>query len=194
MLIRRTVPLLAAALLPLSLSGQAPPAEFQPWLDSLAHAPQADRIAADVRTLVDFGTRHTASDTLSDTRGIGAARRWIHAEFERISANCGGCLDVRYVHHLVTGTPRGRLTHDTDVVSVIAIQWGTTHRDQMVIMSGDIDSRISDVRNATDDAPGANDNASGMAGTLEAARVLSGRRFPNTIVYAGLAEIGRAHV
>src|SRR5690606_25362358 len=80
----RTV-LLATLLIPTVARGQAPPAEWQPWLDSLAHAPRAERIEQDVRTLVGFGTRHTASDTVSTTRGIGAARRWIHAEFERIS-------------------------------------------------------------------------------------------------------------
>ncbi|HPF61267.1 MAG TPA: M28 family peptidase [Gemmatimonadales bacterium] len=182
----RTV-LLATLLIPTVARGQAPPAEWQPWLDSLAHAPRAERIEQDVRTLVGFGTRHTASDTVSTTRGIGAARRWIHAEFERISSACGGCLEVRYVRSLVRGTPNGRLREDTEIVSVIAIQWGTMRPREWVIMSGDIDSRVSDVRNAVEDSPGANDNASGMAGTLEAARVLSQRRFPGTIVYAGLA-------
>jgi hypothetical protein len=172
---------------PAAAAAQAPPATWQPWLDTLAHAPRADRLGADVATLVGFGTRHTASDTVSPTRGIGAARRWIHAEFERIGAACGGCLDVRYVRSTVAGSPNGRLQEDTEIISVIAIQWGTTRRGDWVIMSGDIDSRISDVRNAVDDAPGANDNASGMAGVLEAARVLSPRRFPGTIVYAGLA-------
>src|SRR5690606_1775374 len=104
-----------------------------------------------------------------------------------ISSACGGCLEVRYVRSLVRGTPNGRLREDTEIVSVIAIQWGTMRPREWVIMSGDIDSRVSDVRNAVEDSPGANDNASGMAGTLEAARVLSQRRFPGTIVYAGLA-------
>lgn len=156
-------------------------------LDSIAAAPSAERLERDIRTLAGFGTRHTMSDTVSPTRGIGAARRWIFAEFTRISAACGGCLDVRYVRGTVEGRPQTRYPRTTDVVSVIAIQWGTTHRDRWVMMSGDIDSRISDVLNATDDSPGANDNASGMAGTIEAARVLSQHRFPKTIVYAGLA-------
>lgn len=181
------LPAIALSLGALPLVGQAPPATYLPWLDSLAHAPEATRIEQDIRTLVGFGTRHTASDTLSTTRGIGAARRWIHSEFERISAACGGCLDVRYVRSIVRGTPTGRLTHDTEIVSVIAIQRGTLRPDHLIMMSGDIDSRVSDVRNATSDAPGANDNATGMAGAIEAARVLSRRRFPNTIVYAGLA-------
>lgn len=156
-------------------------------LDSIAAAPSAERLERDIRTLAGFGTRHTMSDTLSPTRGIGAARRWIFAEFTRISAACGGCLDVRYVHGTVEGRPQTRYPRTTNVVSVIAIQWGTTHRDRWVMMSGDIDSRISDVLNATDDSPGANDNASGMAGTIEAARILSQHRFPKTVVYAGLA-------
>ncbi|HET9066375.1 MAG TPA: M28 family peptidase [Gemmatimonadales bacterium] len=181
------LPLPTALLLAVPLTAQAPPAVHQPWLDSLAHAPQSARIERDIRTLVGFGTRHTASDTVSTTRGIGAARRWIHAEFERISAACGGCLEVRYVRSMVQGSPSGRLTDDTEIVSVIAIQRGTRRPGTVVLMSGDIDSRVSDARNATDDAPGANDNASGMAGAIEAARVLSTRRFPNTIIYAGLA-------
>lgn len=181
------LPTTAVLLLANPLAAQAPPAVYQPWLDSLAHAPQAARIEQDIRTLVGFGTRHTASDTISTTRGIGAARRWIHAEFERISAACGGCLDVRYVQSSVKGSPTGRLTDDTEIVSVIALQRGTLRPDHIIMMTGDIDSRVSDVRNATDDAPGANDNATGMAGAIEAARVLSTRRFPNTIIYAGLA-------
>jgi hypothetical protein len=156
-------------------------------LDGIASSPSAARLEADIRTLAGFGTRHTSSDTTSATRGIGAARRWIFAEFQRISAACGGCLDVRYVRGTVRGAPNTRYLRDTEVVSVIAIQWGTTHRNRWVMMSGDIDSRISDVNNATDDSPGANDNATGMAGTLEAARLLTPHRFGKTIVYAGLA-------
>jgi hypothetical protein len=127
------------------------------------------------------------SDTLSDTRGIGAARRWIFAEFEKIGAACGGCLEVRYVQGVVPGRPNTRITSDVNVVSVIAIQRGTTFPDRWVMMSGDIDSRVSDASNATADSPGANDNASGLAGTIEAARVLTRYRWPKTIVYAGLA-------
>src|SRR5690606_5432580 len=147
--------------------------------------PSAARIERDIRTLVSFGTRHTLSETESDTRGIGAARRWIHAEFERISAECGGCLEVRYSRAVVSGETR--IPDPVEVVSVIAIQRGTADPNRYVIMSGDIDSRVSDPMNATDDSPGANDNASGVAGVIEAARVLSQRRFDATIVYAALA-------
>ena len=154
-------------------------------LHEIAAAPSAERIEADIQTLVGFGTRHTLSETESDTRGIGAARRWIHAEFERISRDCGGCLEVSYVSGTVSGETR--IPNPVDVVSVIAVQRGTNDPNRYVIMSGDIDSRISDPMNFTDDSPGANDNASGLAGTLEAARVLSKRKFGATIVYAALA-------
>jgi hypothetical protein len=162
-----------------------PPPADNPLLDEIATAPSATRIERDVRTLVGFGTRHTLSDTVSETRGIGAARRWVHAEFERISHDCGGCLEVRYVSGTVKGEPR--IPGPVEVVSVIAIQRGTSDPNRYVIMSGDIDSRVSDIMDATSDAPGANDNASGLAGTLEAARVLSRHHFGATIVYAALS-------
>ncbi len=145
----------------------------------------AARIEADIERLVGFGTRHTLSETQSETRGIGAARRWIQAEFEAISAECGGCLEVITVSDFVEG--QERIPERTEVVSVVAIQRGRLDTDRMVMMSGDIDSRVSDPLNGTDDSPGANDNASGMAGVLEAARVLSKEKFAGTIVYAGLS-------
>lgn len=145
----------------------------------------ADRIEADVAKLVSFGTRHTLSETESDTRGIGAARRWIFEEFERISADCGGCLEVMYVSDTIGG--ERRIPDPVEVVSVVAIQRGTNDPNRMVMMSGDIDSRVTDPLDGTSDSPGANDNASGMAGVIEAARVLSQHEFPGTIVYAGLS-------
>ncbi len=147
----------------------------------------AARMERDVRTLVDFGTRHTLSDTLSSTHGIGAARRWVHAEFQRISQACGGCLDVEYQPYLVKADPRSRIEQDTWVVSVSATLRGTTQPDHYVLMSGDIDSRVSDVMNDTAYSPGANDNASGLAGTLEAARVMTKHRYDRTIVFAALS-------
>jgi hypothetical protein len=154
---------------------------------TIAEAPSADRLAADIQTLVDFGTRHTLSDTVSTTRGIGAARRWIKAEFERISAACDGCLEVFYQDTLVPAEGNRRIPEDTRIVNVVAIQRGTQYPDRYVMMSGDIDSRVSDPLNGTDDSPGANDNASGMAGAIEAARVLSQYEFPTSIIYVGLS-------
>lgn len=151
---------------------------------AIGTAPSAARIEADVRALVGFGTRSTLSDWKSETRGIGAATRWTKARFEQISRDCGGCLEVIEVGDTVTGE---RIPKPTRVVNVIAIQRGSADPTRVVMMSGDLDSRVTDVMNATDDAPGANDNASGLAGALEAARVLSHYKFPATIVYAALS-------
>lgn len=162
-----------------------PPPEDLAALRDIVAAVSAERVEADIRRLADFGTRHTLSDTLSDTRGIGAARRWIKAEFDRISLACGGCLEVSYQTSLVGGTDR--IPDTTAVVNVLAIQRGTTDPGRYVVMSGDIDSRASDALDGVSDAPGANDNASGMAGVLEAARVLSQYRFNGSVIYVGLS-------
>ncbi len=188
----RTASLVVIAVL-LSTAGAAsqevepPPPPTDPRIHQIMDDVSADRIEEDIRTLAGFGTRHTLSDTVSDTRGIGAARRWIKAEFDRISADCGGCLEVFYQRDLVEGEEGGRIPEDTWVVNVVAIQRGTTHPDRYVIMSGDIDSRVSDALDSTSDSPGANDNASGMAGAIEAARVLSPYQFEKSIIYTGLS-------
>ena len=145
------------------------------------------RLENDIRKLADFGTRHTLSDTLSETRGIGAARRWIKSQFETISNECFNCLEVFYQKNYFTPEDGDRIVKPVWINNVVAIQRGKTHPNRFIIMSGDIDSRISDPTNYKDDSPGANDNASGMAGTIEAARVLSNYTFENSIVYVGLA-------
>ncbi|MCR9262677.1 MAG: M28 family peptidase [Flavobacteriaceae bacterium] len=147
----------------------------------------AERIEKDVTTLVNFGTRHTLSDTLSQARGIGAARRWIKSEFEKISSNCKDCLEVFYQKDLIKKGEGARIVKDVWVVNVVAIKRGTKYPNRFIIMSGDIDSRVSDPNNFTSDSPGANDNASGMAGTLEAARVLSQYSFESSIIFVGLS-------
>lgn len=147
----------------------------------------ADRLETDISKLAGFGTRHTLSDTLSETRGIGAARRWIKAEFETISEDCNGCLDVFYQKDLVKAEGNQRITKDVWVVNVVAVQKGTKYPNRYIIMSGDIDSRVSDPNDYTSDSPGANDNASGMAGAIEAARILSKYTFESSIVYLGLS-------
>jgi len=160
--------------------------EISEKLYKIAEAPSADRIEKDIVKLVGFGTRHTLSDTVSQTRGIGAARRWIKSEFDNISKACDNCLDVKFQRNLVPKDDR-RIIRDTWVVNVLAIQKGTQFPERYVIMSGDIDSRVSDPNNFTSDSPGANDNATGMAGTIEAARVLSKYKFPVSIIYVGLS-------
>jgi len=150
-------------------------------------AVSAERIKNDIKTLADFGTRHTLSDTVSNTRGIGAARRWIKSEFDNISKDCGNCLEVFYQSDLVEKGRNQRIVHDVMVVNVVAIQRGTKFPNRFIIMSGDIDSRVSSPTDFTSDSPGANDNASGMAGTIEAARVLSNHKFESSIIYVGLS-------
>ncbi|WP_149276137.1 M28 family peptidase [Pareuzebyella sediminis] len=147
----------------------------------------ADRIKKDVTRLVNFGTRHTLSDTLSQNRGIGAARRWIKKEFEKISGNCGGCLEVSYQKNWVKKGENDRIIRDVWIINVLAIKRGTKYPNRYIIMSGDIDSRVSDANNYHSESPGANDNASGMAGTLEAARVLSKYDFESSIIFTGLS-------
>lgn len=153
----------------------------------IVEAVSADRIESDIKTLAGFGTRNTLSDTVSTTRGIGAARRWIKDEFDRISEDCGGCLEVSYHRTLLKKEDSGRIGRDVWIVNVIAIKRGTEHPNRYVMMSGDIDSRASNTLDGETDAPGANDNASGMAGTLEAARVLSNYDFSTSIIFAGLS-------
>jgi hypothetical protein len=158
-----------------------------PRIREIARSASPDRIEGDIRRLAAFGTRHTLSDTLSSTRGIGAARRWIHAEFERISASCGGCLEVTYVSEVLPAGSRPRIPRDVNVVNVVAVQRGRTEPDRRVIVQGHYDSRVTNVLDDTSDAPGANDNGSGTAAVLEAARVLTRHTFDATIVYAALA-------
>ncbi|MEL7005164.1 MAG: M28 family peptidase, partial [Bacteroidota bacterium] len=147
----------------------------------------ADRLESDIRTLAGFGTRNTFSDTVSNTRGIGAARRWIKAQFDQISKDCGGCLEVFYQKDFVTKEGNRRVPKDAWVVNVVAIQRGTDNPNNFIMMSGDIDSRASNTMDFETDAPGANDNATGMAGSIEAARVLTKYKFSNSIVYVGLS-------
>jgi hypothetical protein len=143
-----------------------------------------ERLRADVESLVGFGTRHTLSSADHPTRGIGAARRWGASQFAAASRDCGGCLEIVYPERMVTGR---RIPEPALIQNVVAIQRGTERPNEVVIIQGHIDSRVSDSMNADADAPGANDNASGTALTIEAARALSQHSFPTTIVYALLS-------
>lgn len=142
------------------------------------------RLRGDVETLVGFGTRHTLSQQDDPKRGIGAAVDWGLAEFERISAQCGGCLTVVAPERMVSGN---RIPTPVRLRNAVAIQRGTERPDEVVIVQGHIDSRVSDVLDWQSDAPGANDDASGTVLAIEAARILSQRKYPTTIVYALLS-------
>ncbi|WP_332640777.1 M28 family metallopeptidase [Brevundimonas sp.] len=175
---------LAGLVLSASAASAQAPVEEQALLHQLAGDVQPERMRGDIQALVGFGTRHTLSETRSDTRGIGAARRWAQAQFEAISRDCNGCLTVVTPSDTVTGP---RVPTPTEVVDIVAIQRGTGDPNRVIIISGHIDSRVTDVMNFTSDAPGANDDASGVAAVLEAARVLSKHRFDATLVFAALS-------
>ena len=142
------------------------------------------RLRADVEAMVRFGTRHTLSEQDSKTRGIGAAIRWGAAQFRAIGRQCGNCLTVELPETMASGD---RIPVPTRLVNAVAIQRGSERPNEVVIVQAHIDSRASDVMDAKSEAPGANDNASGSALVLEAARVLLQRRYPATIVYALLS-------
>ncbi|WP_296716556.1 M20/M25/M40 family metallo-hydrolase [Erythrobacter sp.] len=167
--------LLLAALLASPLSAQTHPAE----------AVSEERLKGDVEKLVSFGTRHTLSSQDDPDRGIGAAVDWGLAEFKRIGAKCGGCLEVLPVSDTITAAPR--IPTPTLVRNAVAIQRGSERPNEVVIVQGHIDSRVSDPLDFTSDAPGANDDGSGTALVLEAARALSGTQYPSTIIYALLS-------
>jgi len=154
-------------------------------LYTIAESTSATRIENDIRRLVGFGTRHSLSDPEDNFRGIGAARRWIKSEFDAISEACGGCLEVYFQGKTISGEPR--IPEPTEIVNVIAVLKGESDANRYLIMSGDIDSRVSDPLDGESDSPGANDNATGMAGTIEAARVLSRYKFPASIIFVGLS-------
>ncbi|MGN6498870.1 MAG: M20/M25/M40 family metallo-hydrolase [Tsuneonella sp.] len=165
-----------AAILPLALLAAPLAAADDPSL-----AVSEARLRADVDALVGFGTRHTLSVQDDPHRGIGAARKWGEAEFRKTSKACGGCLTVVLPEKMVSGE---RAPKPVRLVDVVAIQPGSERPNEVVIVEGHIDSRVSDVMDAASDAPGANDDGSGTALVLEAARVLSRHKYPTTIVYA----------
>ena len=143
--------LLAAALLALASSAQAQrqrrsPATPPAPLSALAAEVSQDRLRATVERLVGFGTRHTLSARDHPTRGIGAALRWTEQEFGRFSRDCGGCLQVIRTGDTVTRPPR--IPNPTLVENVVAIQRGTEFPNRVVIITGHIDSRVTDPLNA----------------------------------------------
>lgn len=149
-----------------------------------AEAVSEDRLHSDVEALAGFGTRHTLSGPADPARGIGAARSWATAQFEQIGQTCGNCLQLVHPQRMETAP---RIPQGVLIQNVVAIQRGTERPDEVVIVQAHIDSRASDVMDAASDAPGANDNASGTALVIEAARVLSAQQYPSTIVYAVLS-------
>jgi len=151
----------------------------------------ADRIRQTIEKLVSFGNRSTISPqdegSITAGKGIGAAREWIKSEFERYSRDCGGCLEVKTDDFVEP--PGDRIKEPTRIVNVYAVLRGADpgQANRIVLVSGHYDSRNSDTFNGTDPAPGANDDGSGTAVSLECARVLSKYKFPATIIFLTVA-------
>lgn len=138
-------------------------------------------IEATIRKLVSFGTRNTLSEQDNPTRGVGAARDWLYAEFQKISADCGGCLDVQ--KQAFVQPKSARVAEPTTLTNVFAVLKGTTDPTRVYVVSGHYDSMCTSPTDAKCDAPGANDDASGTAVSLELARVMSKQKFDATIVF-----------
>src|SRR6266850_6890136 len=172
--------------------GQSPgSAAADPHIAATLKQISAEHVRQTIDKLVSFGTRSTLSaqddDSIKAGKGIGAAREWIKAEFERYSKECGGCLEVKTDSFLEQ--PADRIPKSTQITNAYAILRGTDPKqaERIVLVTGHYDSRNSDNFNTTNAAPGANDDGSGTAVSLECARVLSKLKFPATIIFLTVA-------
>ena len=157
-----------------------------PLISGMIEQVSVANVENSVRKLVSFGTRHTLSDTSSKTTGIGAARTWIKSEFERYNRENGGKLQVSY-DSFVQPADGKRVPEATVLKNVMAVLPGTDPADKrMLLVCGHYDSRVTDVMNNKSAAPGANDDASGVAGVLELARVMSKQSFSATLVFVAM--------
>jgi hypothetical protein len=156
---------------------------LDPKISQILRAISAERIEQRIRTLVDFETRHTMSETASDTRGIGAARRWIQRELQDCAKQSGGRLQVDM--DAFTEPAGQRLSRPTELINVVATLPGTsaTSKDRLLVVSGHYDSRNGDVMDASGLAPGANDDASGVAAVMEMVCAFAGHSFDATLVF-----------
>jgi len=157
-----------------------------PSIKAMINEVSAKNIEGTIRRLVSFGTRNTLSSQTDPNRGIGAARDWIFAEFQRISTGCGGCLTVE--KQTFTQPKAARVPQPVEITNIIATLRGSTDPDRVYVVSGHYDSMCNlDATDTTCEAPGANDDASGTAVSLELARVMSKRKFDATIIFMAVS-------
>ncbi|HEX9431147.1 MAG TPA: M28 family metallopeptidase [Burkholderiales bacterium] len=177
--------ILIALFAALPCAAQAPARNAQ--VDAIVNGIQAASLEARIRKLVSFHTRHTLSRTDSETRGIGAARRWIRAELENCSRAAGGRLQVAFDSY--TQPPDRRIPRAVEIVNVVATLPGTQPQSasRTYVVSGHYDSRAADVMDAESAAPGANDDASGVAVAMELACVMAFHRFDATLIFLAVA-------
>lgn len=163
------------------LSPQTPNAELTQILKEI----DPERIKATITKLVSFGTRHTLSNQTHPTRGIGAARDWIASELRTYAAQSNGRMTVTVPSYVQV--PASRIPTNTVISNIVATLKGSKEPNRAYVISGHYDSRISDIQNFVDDAPGANDDASGVAVSMELARVMATRSPAATIIFAAVA-------
>ena len=155
-------------------------------LISLVRQIDPNRIQSTIQTLIGFGTRHTQSSQTDPARGIGAATAWVTAQLNAIAATSNGNMTVRQQSYVQQPVP-GRITLPTTITNVIATLQGTATPQRFYVVTGHLDSRVTDVTDFTSDAPGADDDGSGVACVLELARVFATHQFPGTIIFATVA-------
>jgi hypothetical protein len=179
----------AAPLLTSTASAGASPAlarqEPDRELRALLRQVDADRIQATVLRLTQFGTRHTASSQTDPVRGIGAATAWVFGQMQAIAATSSGRMTVQ--KQTFVQPVSNRIPVPTTITNVIATLQGTAFPERFYVVTGHLDSRVTDVLDFTSDAPGADDDASGVAVVLELARLFATRQFPGTLVFATVA-------
>jgi len=176
---------LLLALVALSVTASAQKNQTENEIRKMLSEISAGRLETDVKKLVSFGTRNTNSTQDDPVRGIGAARDWLYEEFKKISAACGGCLEVEKQTFLQPQAPR--VPRPINLTNVVATLRGTADPDRVYVVSGHYDSMCGNPSDGECDAPGANDDASGTAAVLELARVMSKRKFDATIVFMAVA-------
>ncbi|MGC9150280.1 MAG: M28 family metallopeptidase [Microbacter sp.] len=158
--------------------------QADPTIVNMLSEVQAARLEATVNKLVSFGTRHALSDTCSDVRGIGAAQRWVKSQFDEYAKESNGRLKSEMDWFTVKADNK-RILKDVKMANVMAVLNGSdSHDDRVLIVSGHLDSRATDILDAKSDAPGADDDGSGVAAVLELARIMSRHVFPCKIIFA----------
>ena len=157
-----------------------------PEIKKMVSEVKSENLEATVRKLVSFGTRHTLSDTKSNTRGIGAAQRWVKSEFDKYALSSNGRLTSKIDFFTIKADGK-RIAVDSELGNVMATLKGTDpNDDRVMIISGHLDSRASNVMDAKIDAPGANDDASGVAAMMELTRIMSKREFPFKLIFVAV--------
>jgi hypothetical protein len=159
---------------------------FDPALRALIRQIDRNRIQATIEQLVSFGTRQTQSSQTDPNRGIGVAYAWVFQQMQAIAATSPGNMTVQQQTFTQQPVP-GRITAPTSITNTIATLQGTARPQRFYVITGHLDSRVTDVTDSVSDAPGADDDGSGVACVLELARLFATRQFPGTIVFAAVS-------